>query len=245
MTAPTGGISIQVDVAGTIGFTNSLSKQVPFAMSIALNRTYDEAQLEIRKEIERKFVLRERGYILRTIRRDRDDMATKDRLQARVRLQSPSRKFHPNASLLAPFVDGGEKRADSPARPIAIPTDVIRPSFRQQVPRFLYPKSLGLLNANYTVPPVGKRKKRRSKSWKAVRPFVLDPKQHRGLAPNAWGVYMRTGPDREDIEMIWSYKMRVPLPKRLPFEPIVQATVDKRWAVNMRGAFDFALRTAK
>ena len=95
----TANISVSVD--GAIGKMNALSRQVPFAMSVALNRTYDEAQFNIRRHIERVFVLRtpnSKRYILRTIRREKRDMATKKRLYADVRLQSPSRRHPPMGS---------------------------------------------------------------------------------------------------------------------------------------------------
>lgn len=257
----TANISVSVD--GAIGKMNALSRQVPFAMSVALNRTYDEAQFNIRRHIERVFVLRtpnSKRYILRTIRREKRDMATKKRLYADVRLQSPSRR-HPNARILGEFVTGEPKVSYDPRMPVAIPTRTLRPAFEDVVPRNQYPQNLGFSPKKdptgvsyYALGKGSKKKKLTPFKGKAIQgqrgTFVLDPRQMPGLSPKAWGVYRRIGPKtgegrgQSGVVMLWSYHHRTTRPRILPMPAIVKQTVDRRWQINMQGAFQVALRSA-
>jgi hypothetical protein len=144
--------------------------------------------------------------------------------------------------ILAKFVEGGTKVGTS--FPIAIPTQKIRPGIRQLVPRYLYPKALGLQSGRYTTPAGSVGKSKRSRAAKEVKPFILDPSSMRGLKTSAWGIYRRWGPLRGDIEMIWALRPSIPIPQRLPFEPLVRRTVGAMWATRMGQALQFAIETA-
>lgn len=236
-------IAVQVDARRAERFLHNLhARQLPFAKALGLNRTYNDAQDDLRAEIRRRFVLRQGRYVLRTVYRDRADMADHraGRFSATVRL-APQSSRHPNAGLLARFVDGTPKVMGQ--FPIAIPTSVIRPSFAQQVPRYLYPKALGIdTSARFTTAsPVGKGRRRRTTAARLVKPFLLAPPDN----PRGWGIYRRTGPGLRDIEMLWALRPMSRIPRRLPFYEVMQATVARQWPIRFAEAMEFALRTAR
>lgn len=241
-------IRIEVRAGTARAYLNNLhTKQVPFATARALNSVYNDAQNALRAEIQRRFVLRQPQYVLRTIYRDRRDMADHraKRFEATVRLHPQSGR-HPNAGLLARFIEGNPKTRG--AFPVFIPTSVIRPGFQQQVPRYLYPKPLGLDQTyRYSVAPgsVGKAKRKRgSAAARLVKPFILSPETH-GVPLKAWGIYRRWGPGKRDIEMIWSLKNMIQIPKRLEFYGIGNRVVRQQWPVRFAQAMEAALATAR
>lgn len=230
--------------------TALVQKQLPFARMTALNRTGEEVFAAAKAHAHQRMVIRASRFIDPRFQLRPSDRAQKTgprNSYVTVHLR-PAFKTEPKGTILGKFVTGGTKQAKAPDQPVIIPTQAIRPSFRQLVPLYLYPKPLGVFPARYTVPPnsVGKSKKSgRSRAAKHVRPFILDPKQMRGLGPKAWGIYRRTGPKRGDIEMIWAFRRSVPIPKALPFYDIARRVVGERWATNMSGALAYAVRTAR
>ncbi|WP_434480975.1 hypothetical protein [Gemmatimonas sp.] len=93
----------------------AIGKQMPFALSVALNGTANAVQQAVRGGLGEKFTLRRRTFVERTIFRDRaTDFATKTKPQATVRV-------NPSSDFLAKF-EKGDTKTPRDGRSIAIPT---------------------------------------------------------------------------------------------------------------------------
>lgn len=104
------------DVVG--GLTDLERRQVPFALSQALNKTALEFQKQERKGIDEHFSLRRKSWAQRNVKIGRGDFATKKRLVATVRMEAPG---DPSRSdVLAKFEAGGTKQPKDGGR-LAIP----------------------------------------------------------------------------------------------------------------------------
>lgn len=248
-------IDIRVNVKPTVKALGDLAKQVPFAVSVALNRTAEDALAALRREIPQRFIVRN-ARLLRFVAPPFlpiENRARKDRLVARLETEGIGR-------ILNPF-ETGIPKVGTPLLPVAIPTPHLQFTKRTVVPRRWYPVNLGLVprrdasgrgffalgkNAIRDKKSPFKTTKRGAVQIKGkLRTFVLDPQHHRGISPKQRGVYVRIGKDRDDIRMIWMYRDRTRRPRILRFRETVEAEVRRRWPENFRGAWAFALRTAR
>lgn len=127
-------INVQVDEKAVVDALKAFEKQIPFAMSKALNDTANDAQKAIQDSLQQRFTLRRPDFIKRTIKRNREDFATKTKLEAVVRID-------PTRDMLAKFEDGGTKTPRSGAA-IAIPTENVRRTKAQIVSESQRPKWL-------------------------------------------------------------------------------------------------------
>jgi len=107
--------------------------QIPFAMANAINDTMKQGQTAVRANLRRKFTLRRKQFIERSIKINRSDFANKRKLTARLHLEE-------RADFLAKFEEGGEKRPEQ-GRFLAVPIDVKR-SAAGIVPRRLRPQAI-------------------------------------------------------------------------------------------------------
>lgn len=148
MTQPT----ITFDVGPMVRFLDDTRvRQMPFALSLALNATANDMQRAIRNRVEggRGFTIRSnasRQFLLRQIRRNRgEDFATKRSLVARVRIQN---KGTGSASLLSLIDQGGLRTSRfaidpsiTQAKDLPIPQ---RATPTAKISRTLYPGRLNL-----------------------------------------------------------------------------------------------------
>lgn len=229
-----------VSIPRTVSYIEGVATQLRFAVSLALNNTIKDVQTAIRSGLHQRFAVRQAGFIERGIMIERGDFATKEKLTARVSLAK-------RAGFLRKFEEGGVKTAFDPTTPIAIPSQNIRPTFEAQVPLAMYPKNLRLVPRRDVK---GIRPARVHQTRRGVtqikgkrRTFVLDPKHHFGV--KTWGVYERTGPGRRDIRLIWTYKSKIPIPKRLQFVETARRVALERWPKNLGAAIARALATAR
>ena len=108
-----GGAELQAALA-------NLPRKAKFAASVGMNRTIDEAQAEIKRGLPGKFTLRRKAFVEGTIyRKPREDWATKDKLEARVRV-------HDERDFLSKFEQGGTKSPTRGRQALAIPIAVKR-----------------------------------------------------------------------------------------------------------------------
>ena len=130
-------MQIQIKVTGSDALRAELQRigrQAPYAMSLALNATANEAQTAIRGGLS-AFTLRRKTFVENTIYRQRGvDFATKTKLEATVRV-NPARDF------LAQHEDGGQKTARVGTH-VAIPLPSVQPDRTAVVPRRLRPAAL-------------------------------------------------------------------------------------------------------
>lgn len=109
---------VTVDQKAVTKALKGLESQMPFAMSKALNDVANDAQRSIQDGLSQHFTLRRPEFIRKTIKRERDDFATKTKLEAVVRID-------PKRNMLAKFEDGGTKTPTT-GKAIAIPTENVR-----------------------------------------------------------------------------------------------------------------------
>jgi hypothetical protein len=244
---------------------NVNKRQLPFATSLAVNETAKAAQQAVRAHVAGAFTLRKPQFILNTVKIEKYDFATKRNPTAfRLKIDDAPTKGGGRRDVLAKFEPGGSKTTLDPTFPIAIPSRNLRPSFAELVPRAMYPGSLrlvprrGAVGAYYTntlkgrkrkvifgtLPVQQKRTKRGVLQWTGKRrTFVLDPREHLGV--KTWGVYQRTGRGKDDVQLIWTYKMRIPIPPRLRFVATATAAVHRTFRPNFERAYAHALATAR
>lgn len=125
---------IQVDSKDVTESLAGLSRQMPFAMSKALNDVANDAQRSIQDTLAQHFILRRPDFIKRTIKRNREDFATKEKLVAVVRVD-------PQRDILAKFEDGGTKTPQS-GKAIALPTEAVRRTKAQIISKAQRPRPL-------------------------------------------------------------------------------------------------------
>lgn len=98
----------------------NMPKQVRFAASVGMERTMNEAQDAIRGSLASKFTLRRELFVKNTIYRKRpDDWSTRDKLEARVRVND-------QRNILEKFEAGGTKTPTGGRQALAIPVAVKR-----------------------------------------------------------------------------------------------------------------------
>jgi len=198
-------------------------RQLPYAASVALNRTALEIVEEQRRGMSERFTIR-RQWVLQGVRMDRGDFATKRRLRAVVRLD-PSRGF------LAQHEEGGTRTARRSS--LAIPA-AVRRSPRQVIRAADRPRAMGFGKA---VDIGGGRSVRRGTMGRymvqdaAGRGFVLSRAQSRSGGGTA--------------TVLYRLQRQVRIPARLRFAETAKRVTDSRLAANMAAAFAEALRTAR
>jgi hypothetical protein len=229
---------IRVDGRATMSALENLFRdQLPFATSLALNRTAKIVQEALRAHLAEVFTIR-RPWVLQGITIPRFSDKHDSPMMVSVELD-PKRAF------LAKFEAGGVKQG-SPILPIAIPSTALRPSFSDMPPLAFYPKNLRLSPRRDVVGvlPALKHTTRRGvvQTQGKDRTFVLDQTM---FGIRVAGVYQRIGPGRHDIRLLWTYKDRIPIPARLQFEATAVATVQAVWPEQYEAAFQQAVRTAR
>lgn len=240
-----------------IAFFDRYQRHFPFAGSVALNRTVEEALAAERRNISARFIVRRPGFVLPPQQLPATWRATKDRLWAKMDIaDDDGGKAGIGArrkAILAKFEEGGRKTARDPNLPIAIPTKVLRPAPTNLVPQRLYPRNLvgrfdtlggfrGLARTARSRASFRKGKGETTQVWRRQvgRYFVLGALGERGF-----GIYERTGPGRQDVRRLWIFRQAIPIPARLAFEATARQVIEERFHPNMEGAFELALRTAR
>ena len=100
-------LSVDLDISGAVKLTNSIAKQVPFAMAKALTLAAIQAQTDIVQAMAQVFD-RPTPY---TLNSTYVIPATKDRLESFVRLKDESATGLPATKYLLPEVSGGVRNA--------------------------------------------------------------------------------------------------------------------------------------
>lgn len=239
---------------------SAMGKQAAYAMALTINRTLDEAQVQIRAGIRQRFTIRGRsaGFIDRLVKRRREDVATKERMTGRLRIEGPEGDLA-RAKILTRHEEGGPRTVGigysiDPVTRMGgffhIPTEILRHPFSASVERKMYPAHLGLTARRTiegaTVVP-GHRRTRAGKDQikGKQRTFVL-------FSPSGrpWGIYQRgdgtPGKTRNyDIHLIWRFDRQITLKPRLQFFETGRETIQQRVPVNYPAFLRHALRTAR
>lgn len=238
-------------------------RHVPFAVSVAINRTLEEFLAVARGQIQERLTVRVPRFTLPPVQLPTAARATKAKLfgQAALGYGDVTRDTigERREKLLRKFESGGTKTARDPQFPIAIPTQAIRPSFGALVPRTLYPQNLRLapkvVGSGETLPALRKGKVRsldggnlgkRARKQQGLEgvggTFTINDENGRPI-----GVFQRVGRGntRNDVRMIWAYKQRIQIPDRMDFFDLADLVVRRRLVINFDGALAQALATAR
>lgn len=219
------------DQSGIAGTLAGVRTQMPFALSVAINNTLDDAQAAIRSALPSSFVLRAAEFINRTIYIAPADRARKDRLVGAVRV-NPARDF------LAKFEAGGEKTPQS-GKSLAVP--VFREDNKTIVIKRSDPLSVQQLFKSIQERAGQLKRQRRPKG---SAPIAAAGQSSVYLVTNAKGTYIvqRTG---STTRVLYAFEHAVPIKPQLHFEEIAMRTALARWDTNVSEAIAYALATAK
>lgn len=233
-----------VDAGGVLSWTERLSRQVPFAMSRAVNATLKGSQGDVRQTLPGHFTLRRKTFVERTVKITQ--FANKRNI-AGVLAIDPTRDF------LAKFEDDTVKSGQG-GKSLAVPLiGGARPAETAIVPKALRLQALQLK------PVQGRKGKARLEGLKGT--FTI-------TTPKGTYVIQRTGgfkrqtftfTDRDGSQrtgkmkrqristtrVLYAFKKTVPIQPVLGFDKTARKGIDQRWEQEMRTAFDEAERTAR
>lgn len=216
-------MDVQVNMHQVRAWEAIVDAQIGFATSKALNVTANDVQAEIQRGLEGRFILRRRGFVLRTIKIDPRERATKYDLRAVIRVD-------PQRNILAKFEAGGVKRARS-GRRLAVP-DEARRKRTDIVPAALRPKALKL-------------RLHRTKAGKVQfkgeqRTFLVEKSTFSS------GILQRVGRGRGSrVRVLYWFQRGVLLDPLLRFETTARRVVAQRFNVNFAEAMRLAIETAR
>ena len=84
------GIRVHVDPRAVLGWlSDAQERQLPFAVSLALNRVANQAQVAERENIKRSFKLRRESFVLKGVKISKQDRATKSSWRVTIQLAYP------------------------------------------------------------------------------------------------------------------------------------------------------------
>lgn len=217
-------IDVQVNLAPALRAINAVLKQLPFATAQALNQTANDFQRVEQEAVLRNFTVRQRSYILNSIKRNRgQDFATKDHLVAVVRID-------PQRNQLAKFETGGMKVAIQGKPFVAIPLPGIKRTKRDLVPRRLYPSAFKPF-----IDLPGDRAKGQE------RTFIVPTKGGDRILLQRFGGTR----GKQGVRALYLFVHEVKIDDRLHFHENAVAVARASWAPNFRTAWVQALRTAR
>lgn len=208
---------LRVDTSEAETFLEGLFKdQVPFAASVALNRTAKDAQKAIQTNIAGAFVLRRADFILRETAKipkfsNKNDPELAVEILATDRVQF-MRKF-----------EHGRPKESITGGSLAVPI-AARPSKGDLVPKQLRPRQLRL-------------RAHRTRTGKVQLKGKFGTFAIRGL-----GILQRA---EKQVRLLYAFKKRVPTPAVLRFREIGERTVKAVWPGHWAKAFAEAIRSVK
>jgi len=212
-------LMVEMDVRGdftpALKLFRNVERQIPFATAQAINSTLTGAQREIRGGLNRRFTLRRKQFIERTIKINRQDFATKTKLEGKLQVDR-------DRPVLAKHERGGRKQAKSGH--LAIPTGT----------RHRRTKRFPTLKSRY-----GPFRRRGSRILGKDRTFIISS----GASPGLFQRTGRGR--RSKIKQLYAFKRSVPIEARLRFVETATHVVHRDYARNFHRALDQAIRTAK
>jgi hypothetical protein len=229
-------IRVNLDVKSLGKPIDEVVRQAPFIFALALTRTAQDCQGEIKGSLGDHFEIR-RQWITRGIRSSPGPVrnpwnaiagqrVTKTHLKAEVGSVDEFMGLHATGgvqkpkpgskSMAIPVPGGGRPKPEDETPPRTWPGRILGRANKQSFERWAKVKAGG--------------KKRRSKP----KPFVATINDHPG-------VYIRAGRGRFPIKALWIFRKSAKQPADWPFWKQVQATVDRVWNSNVVLAMDETL----
>lgn len=222
-------LTIRVDARSALGYFNSLSRQVPFAASKAVNNLAVLGQRRVQAGLGERFTLRRRTFVERTVKMLR--WANKRMLVATVAID-PRRDF------LAKFEAGGVKKPQGNflTVPVAVrrnKSDIIVKSMRV--------RELQLRAQRTSSGAVQLKGKHRTFALKGTTGGMILQRvgrRSRGAATLAQEIAAGR------VRVLYAFKRSVPIPASLRFQSTF-ADSAKEWPRVFEAAWEQALATAR
>lgn len=234
-------ITVTVDAGDALARLTALEeRQLPFALALALNRTAEEVQTEIRGHVQEAFTIR-RPWVLTNVKIARENFATKTKPRVVIEI--------PPDSVLGKFEGGGTKSPRSGGLSIAIPNAVRRTkagivSKRDRPRAFAFTQAYTSTATRVTIYRGNRR------TFMLQRPDgsgVILQRVGRG-GPRAKGAAAAPShPARRDpaLRTLWMLRPNVRIPAILQFVQRGAPLARERFPINLRGMLAYALRTAR
>jgi hypothetical protein len=222
-------VSLKIPLGEFIGEIDRAMGQVPFAMALALTRTAQDVNQELKGDLGRHFEIR-RKWVAGGMR------------------ITPAKKTHLRAEVgsidefMALHAGGGfdEPRAGTGA--LGVPIGA-RPSKEAVTPRSKWPGAM--------LARAGKQTERRlaraaaRDTGKKRRRSRARPKPFLRTVGGRLGIYIRDGREQSPIRPLWVFKKRVRIPDDWPFDKTVMKTIDRVWDSRAVESMEKALFTRR
>lgn len=243
-------VYIEVDEARVLALLRKGGKRMAFAVVNALNKTAKAVQAEQRKRVRQTVTVRKTKFIDRTIASIRKRgggsgfaSVKLGRYEARIAIDDKPRLLLEkleHGGERAPFTQGARRMA------VPVPGGPARRTQRSSVPREFTYRALRLRSSS------GKGRKRKTNvtfsgsvtrsgklQWKGKnRTFVL----HSTARAPEGGVFQRTGPGRDDIRMVYSFRRKYRLRQRLQWMRTGRRVVERTMQPELRRQVQNTLR---
>lgn len=247
-------ISIRVAPEGSLMAIASASGQLGYAVSLALNRVANQGQAAEREHIKKAFKLRQEGFVLKGIKIDKADRATKTSWRVVIQLAYPNERH-----FLDQHEPGGERVRHGGGR-LWQPNQAVFKSKIIGRANPLHPKNLHLhkdaagriigdqrtflVRTKSHQVLILQRVDRglTSKSKRSLKGLTLD-NVATGMGPHTrkQKALSRTG----GTQLLYRLVSKVRIPARLEFASTISTSVQATWEREMHAALVEALRGAK
>lgn len=214
-------VTLDVDFTDALRhLTDVQRRQVPFATSLALNRTADEVIHRGRQLIDQRFTVR-RDWVKKGFRVDR---STRSKLEARVYHKDPFMWLQEH---------GGEKEPASGKQMVAAPIGA-RPTPQTITTPGRWPGALIQRHKAFTI-------RKGDTSYLFQR---LGRTKRGKIRKNRLSRLPQQGRDPA-LRLMYVMKPEVDVPARWGFLDEAQRLINARWPLNFSGFMDYAIRTAR
>lgn len=240
-------LSVRVDTRELERRLGGFQKQIPFAISKALNETAKNATAYVRTDMQRTFTIRgsweTKGS--RTNPGVSMNVSTKRNLTAEVGT---------GHAYMGAHIDGGQRDGDGLK---AIPTDkgrgsTVRPlrgsNDRRKLPPGKWPKGLVKPGGRFFMQDVGNFAGKKAGTYSGKNRGTRTEKgktQARFSPSKRTVVFQRLTKKRYPIQAVYVFDDQIKIKARWPLQKQVEKVVAAKWADNTIKALEYALRTAK
>jgi len=242
-------IAVQIDPSAALARLSAIEqKQVPFAMSKALNTLANEAQKSMQQGLKDRFKLRRETWNLRGIKIQKNDRATKTTWRVIIQVSE-------GTSYLNKFEKGGDKLPVGGHNYLWEPNAKVFKNRIIQGSDPLRPKNLHLHKDPHGR-IIGDNRTFIAKTGNSEVPLVVVQRVDRGLTKGSkrkvkgltldnYGKKGKTLSRTGGTVTLYKLRKRVPVKAQLEFLPTITKTVQSRFRSVFDEALAGAMRTAK
>lgn len=254
-------VSVKVDDAAVRKALSAFAMLAPEAVAEALNMTANDGQRAARANLVSSLTIAPSRltFMTRLVKIEKDTRSYSHQIRpiaisVEPPLTATGSERRRIVGMLERHEHGGVHLA--PNEPFFLPTKWLRPNDTALVPRAMYPSALGLSSrrgvggetiAGGTLGAVrsldgnkiGKRKRKQLGIGNVGGTFIVQTPDVRRS-----GIYQRIGPDKKDIVLLWAFRRRITIPKRISYEGSITHAVEENWPKNAQRAINLMLRKA-